>query len=101
MSGSCLECNSLKPGNSNESQMSVDSSSLSPLGLSCDVKGQSLDLVLPTQELQLKADMHVLFETQQKTVERETVCVFDSLCCPERVDLMEVCTPWDSPLGGS
>ena len=55
--------------------------------------------VLSNQELQLNADMHAYFEKQQqKKYDRDTVELFDSLSCPERVDLMEVCAPWDSPL---
>lgn len=62
------------------------------------VEGSDPHQVLSNHELRLNADMHVYFEKQQQKFDRETVELFDELCCPERVDLMEVCAPWDSPL---
>ena len=96
LSGDCLERNSEKL------DFCTDPPFNPSLHDGCDVDcGWNPDLVLSTQELPLLADMHALFEQQQLAVERETVDCFHGLCYHNRVDLLEVCAPWDSPLSAA
>ena len=103
MSGPISETNSLKPSDFAKSVRNLDLDLDDPtkpslFNFEMCVEEPDPHQVLSNQELQLNADMHVYFEKQQQKYDRNTVELFDSLSCPERVDLMEVCAPWDSPL---
>lgn len=52
-------------------------------------------------EQPLSADTHALFAKHKQQVDQQTVSSFDDLRNHGRVDLLEVCAPWDSPLASA